>query len=160
MENRIELTPMTREQMHELYREFTIDRDLFPENMPEKTYTYNPEKVDVLYAMRHGEQNSLCFAVLLDGAVIGEVGLRKIHAPAGSCELSIQLQNDGVKNRGYGTAAERKAVEYAFYGLGLKSVWAETLENNTRSWHVLEKLGFRFEGSKNGYRQYRLERKD
>lgn len=70
------------------------------------------------------------------------------------------MQNDSVKNKGYGTAAERLAVEYAFFVLKMERVWAETLEKNKRSQHVLEKLGFRYQSGEKGYQKYVLERRD
>ena len=72
--------------------------------------------------------------------------------------LSIHLQNDRVKNLGYGTRAERLAVEYAFDRLGLKAVLADALIGNTRSQHVLEKAGFDRIGEDAGFRYYRIDR--
>lgn len=155
----ITLAEMTRERMHALYRDFSFDPDIFEGQMMGVEYTYRPEKTDALFDMRAAEENSLAFAVMADRTVVGELGLRKIDRREKSCELSIHMQNDRVKNKGYGTAAERLAVEYAFSVLKLERVWAQTLEKNKRSQHVLEKLGFRFQSRENGYRKYVLERK-
>lgn len=157
---KISLEEMTRERMHELYSGFSLDPNIFEGLLPGVEYTYRPEKVNALFDMRKEEVNSLAFAILAEGAVIGELGLRKIDREDKSCELSIHLQNDSVKNKGYGTAAEQLALTYAFTELKLDCVWAETLEKNKRSQHVLEKLGFRFQSRENGYQKYVLERKD
>lgn len=156
----ISLAEMTRERMHELYRGFSLDPIIFEELLPGVEYTYRPEKVDALFDMRKREENSIAFAILAEGAVIGELGLRKIDREEKSCELSIHMQNDSVKNKGYGTAAERLALTYVFTELKLDRVWAETLEKNRRSQHVLEKLGFRRHSTENGYQKYELQRKD
>ena len=156
----ISLAEMTRERMHELYRGFSLDPIIFEELLPGVEYTYRPEKVDALFDMRKREENSIAFAILAEGAVIGELGLRKIDREEKSCELSIHMQNDSVKNKGYGTAAERLALTYVFTELKLDRVWAETLEKNRRSQHVLEKLGFRRHSTENGYHKYELQRKD
>jgi len=156
----ISLAEMTRERMHELYRGFSFDPDIFEGTMPPAEYTYRREKVDALFDLRAEEENSIAFAVLADQAVIGELGLRKIDRKEKSCELSIHMQNDSVKNKGYGTAAERLAVEYAFFVLKLERVWAETLEKNKRSQHILEKLGFRYQSGEKGCQKYVLERRD
>ena len=156
---KVVLAEMTRERMHELYREFSFDPDIFEQSLQGKKYIYCQEKVDALFEIRSEERNSLAFAVMAGKRVIGEVGLRKIDAENRTCELSIHLQNDGVKNKGYGTEAELLAVEYAFAQLKMESIWAEALEKNTRSQHVLEKIGFQYQSVKNGYRKYRLERK-
>ena len=156
----IELLPMTRERMHALYRGFALDPAIFADMAlyeKRKHYVYDPERVDRLFELRSEEPGSLAFAVVLNGTVIGEVGLRHFDAEAKECELSIHLQNDAVKGRGYGTQAERLAVAYAFDVLGAKRVFAEALMKNTRSQHVLEKLGFRYTGEADGFRQYLLE---
>lgn len=154
---------MTRARMHEMYRGFTMDPAIFADRAlyeKSKNYVYDPEKVDRLFDMREQEPGSIAFAVMLDGAVIGEVGLRHFDPETKECELSIHLQNDAVKGRGYGTQAERLATECAFDVLGAESVFAESLQSNTRSQHVLEKLGFRYVGEEDGFKQYRLRKKD
>ena len=97
---------------------------------------------------------------MLDGRVIGEVGLRHADRAKKECGLSIHLQNDSVKNKGYGTEAERLAVGYAFGTLGMERVLADTVVKNTRSQRVLEKLGFVFRDEKDGFRYYSLEKGD
>ena len=159
----IELLPMTRARMHELYRGFAFDPDIFMDMTlyeKNKNYGYDPQKVDALFDKREEEENSMAFAVVLDGAVIGEIGLRHIDAVEKECELSIHLQNDSVKNRGYGTQAERLAIRYAFDELGMERILANCIEKNTRSQHVLEKLGFAYAGEGAGFKKYRLERKE
>ena len=58
----IELQPMTRELMHELYRSFSFDPDIFMDmDLYEKNkdYKYNAEKTDALYDMRSAEEGSM-----------------------------------------------------------------------------------------------------
>ena len=157
----VSLLPMTRERMHELYRGFSLDPAIFADMAlyeRKRDYVYDPRKVDALFDLRGAEEGSTAFAIMLGGAVIGEVGLRRFSAETGECELSVHLQNDSVKNKGFGTQAERLAIAYAFDVLGAKSIFAEALTKNTRSRHVLEKLGFRYLGEKDGFGQYRLEK--
>ena len=159
----IELHPMTRERMHELYRGFAFDPDLFMDmSLFErcKSYAYDAQKVDALFEKRSLDPDSIAFAVMLHGAVIGEVRLQHINDEAKECELSIHLQNDSVKGRGYGTQAERLAVAYAFDQLGMERVLADAIVKNTRSRHILEKLGFRFLREADGFRYYCLDRED
>lgn len=157
----IELQPMTRARMHELYRGFSFDPDTFMDmSLYEKykVYQYDAQKVDALFD-RRAQENSVAFAVMLDGCVIGEVGLRHIDADRRECELSVHLQNDSVKNKGYGTRAEQLAVAYAFDELGMEHILADSIVKNTRSQHVLEKLGFQFLCEADGFRKYRLDKK-
>ena len=158
----LELMPMTRERMHEMYRGFSMDPAIFDDmELYEKVkdYVYNEKKVNALFDMRSQEEGSTAFAVMLDGEVIGEAGLRHFDPKTKECELSAHLKNDSVKGKGYGTQAEKLAIDYAFDTLGAESIFAESLIKNTRSQHILEKLGFRYLGVEEGFKQYRLERK-
>ena len=161
MEIRIE--PMTREQMHEMYQDFQMDPMIFDDMElfeMAKNYVYNPEKTDMLYDMRIAEEGSHLFAVMLDDKVIGEVGLRHYSDETKECELSVHMMNDSVKGKGYGTQAEKLAIDYAFDVLGAESIFAESLIKNTRSQHIMEKMGFKYFGEEEGFKQYRLEKKD
>ena len=57
--------------------------------------------------------------------------------------IGIHLRNDSVKNKGYGTVAKIKALRYAFEKLQCEAVYADGILKNSRSQHVLEKVGFR-----------------
>ncbi len=160
---KIEIVKMSRDQMHEMYREFTMDPMIFDDMElfeQVKNYVYNPEKVDMLYDMRIDEGGSHLFAIMLDGKVIGEVGLRHYSDETKECELSVHMMNDSVKGKGYGTQAEKLAIDYAFDVLGAESIFAESLIKNARSQHIMEKLGFKYFGEEEGFKQYRLEKKD
>ena len=159
----IRIEPMTREQMHEMYKDFQMDSMIFDDMElfeMAKNYVYNPEKTDMLYDMRIAEEGSHLFAVMLDDKVIGEVGLRHYSDETKECELSVHMMNDSVKGKGYGTQAEKLAIDYAFDVLGAESIFAESLIKNTRSQHIMEKMGFKYFGEEDGFKQYRLEKKD
>ncbi len=149
--------------MHEMYQDFQMDPDIFDDmDLYEqaKNYVYRYEPVDMLYDMRVAEEGSQAFTILLDDEIIGEVGLRHFNDETKECELSVHLKNDSVKGKGYGTQAEKLAIDYAFDILGAESIFAESLIKNTKSQHVMEKVGFKYTGEKDGFRQYRLEKKD
>ena len=55
------------------------------------------------------------------------------------CSLSIHMQNDAVKGKGYGTQAERLAVKIAFDELGIGMVNADTVRKTPGVMYVLEK---------------------
>ena len=98
------------------------------------------------------------FAIMLGDRPIGELQLKQIDREKAECTLSIHMQNDTVKGKGFGTQAERKAVNYAFDELGMVAVNADTITKNTRSQHVLEKVGFQFVRSDGNFKYYRIER--
>ena len=93
-----------------------------------------------------------------DGKPIGELQLKQIDYESKECVLSIHLQNDAVKGHGYGTCAEQLALQYAFDVLGMVAVNADTVIKNTRSLHVLEKVGFQYIKEENGFKYYRIVR--
>ena len=109
----ITLATMTRELFHALYRGFENDPDIYMNMQYYTQYAYNQEKVDGRFDSLQTPER-VVFAVMLDGAPIGEVQLKRINRERNDCTLSIHLQNDAVKNRGFGTQAEKQAVRYAF----------------------------------------------
>ena len=152
----ITLAPMTRELFHALYRGFENDPDIYMNMQYYTQYVYNSEKVDERFDSLQTPER-VVFAVMLDGAPIGEVQLKRINRERNDCTLSIHLQNDVVKNRGFGTQAEKQAVRYAFDVLKLNAVNADAVLKNTRSQHVLEKAGFMFTREDEMFRYYRIE---
>lgn len=71
---------------------------------------------------------------------VGEVILKNIDPNQRCCTLGIHPRNDSVKNKGYGTAAEILALQYAFRELQCETVYAEAIHKHLRSQHVLEKV--------------------
>ena len=152
----ITLKPMTRELFHTLYRGFENDPDIYMDMQYYTQYVYNSEKVDERFDSLQTPER-VVFAVMLDEAPIGEVQLKRINRERNDCTLSIHLQNDTVKNRGFGTQAEKLAVRYAFDVLKLDAVNADAVLKNTRSQHVLEKAGFTFTREDEMFHYYRIE---
>ena len=108
--------------------------------------------------MKGQDASRRLFAIMLGDKAIGELQLKQIDHDKKECSLSIHMQNDAVKGRGYGTQAERLAVKTAFDELGMAAVNADTIRKNTRSQHVLEKVGFRSVGEDETFKYYRIER--
>ena len=92
---------------------------------------------------RYKALGRIFLAVMLDDKPIGEIVLKEIDYAKRCCTIGISMINDNYKNKGYGTAAEQLALEYAFGTLALDTVFADTLITNHRSQHVLRKVGFR-----------------
>ena len=153
----IHLEIMTREQCHELYRSWENDPDIYTDMSLYKPYKYSEESVNRYYDVKQ-EPTRILFAIISDGYVVGELQLKKIDFGTKECTMSIHLQNDGVKGRGYGTQAELLALEYAFDILKMKAVNADAVLKNERSQYVLQKVGFRFMKEDDTFRYYRIER--
>ena len=151
--SKVTIQPMTREMCHEFYKGFQND----PAIGHYYEYIYTPEIAD-----RYFDSNSVpdrkLFAIMVDGEIVGECKLKGIDTEKRQCSMGIHLRDDSVKERGYGTQAERLILQYAFEELGMIAVNADAALKNTRSQHVLEKVGFRFIREDDTFMYYRCER--
>lgn len=132
------LKPFTYEKCHAFYRNYQPD----PQMWGEMIFTYQQEQIDQYYRQMVLNPTRRFFAICLDETVIGEIQLKKISFEKGEATLSIHLQKDEYKNKGYGTWAEKMIIEYAFNHLGLHTVYADAVKQNTRSRRALKKAGF------------------
>lgn len=89
--------------------------------------------------------------------IVGEVLLKDIE-PHKCATMSIVLKNSGYKNRGIGTQAEKLAVRYVFDDLDIPTLYADTIKENVRSQHVLEKAGFTLVRKDEEFKYYRIDR--
>ena len=80
-------------------------------------------------------------AIMRGDEIVGEVLIKDIE-PRDRATLGIVLKNARYKDQGIGTQAERLAVRYVFRELDIPTLYADTIRTNTRSQHVLEKVGF------------------
>ncbi len=151
----LELKKMTRDLCHELYKNWENDPSIYGDMSAFSPYVYRTESVDKYFDAKNIPSRVL-FAIMLDGIPIGELQLKYIDWLNAECTLSIHLQNDAVKGKGYGTQAERLAVQYAFNELGMKTIHADAILKNTRSQHVLEKVGFQLVGEDDAFKYYRI----
>jgi [ribosomal protein S5]-alanine N-acetyltransferase len=92
------------------------------------------------------ESWDLCptFAIVLGDTVIGTVNF-DINPPHQIAMLGFAIDRL-YWGRGIGAEATRAAVAWAFEEFGLAKIWATTDVRNTRSRHLLEKLGMKCEG--------------
>ena len=151
----ISLRIMTRQLCRELYSGWENDPAIYMDMDKFVPYRYDVAAVDRYFDARQ-EPSRVLFAIMRDGRPIGELQLKGIDREHRECTLSIHMQNDAVKGRGYGTIAEKLALKYAFDTLGMTAVNADTVLKNTRSQHVLEKVGFKYLEEKDGFKYYRF----
>lgn len=149
----VSLKPMTRQMCHEFYTGFQND----PAIGHYYEYVYTPETAD-----RYFDTNSVAdrklFAIVVDDQIVGECKLKSIDLEKRECSMGIHLRDDSVKEKGYGTQAERLILQYAFEQLGMTAVNADAALKNTRSQHVLEKVGFEYVREDETFKYYRCER--
>lgn len=153
------LTPMTKALARRYYEGYIQDPALLTEGQQYQLYHYSADHADATVE-KHRKLGRVYLAVMLDNEPIGEIILKNIDQEHKHCTLSISLQCDTVKNKGYGTAAEILALHYAFHDLNMDTVFADTVLKNTRSQHVLKKVGFVETNRDDTFIFYRCDKSD
>ncbi len=136
----ISLAPMTDEMYGAYFQDYDNDPDLYLDKAQYRPYVYSAEEV-ARYIERKKRKHQIPMAIIVDGKIVGEL-IFKEFVPEDSVTIGISLRKSKYKDHGYGTQAEKLALDYAFDTLGVKTVLADTILTNTRSQHVLEKVGF------------------
>ena len=158
--NKVRLAPMTPEMYGEYFKEYENDPDLYLDPEKYAPYEYSEERV-ARYIQRQADLNRITLAIICEeeiageiagenvgetagevaGEIVGEIVIKNIE-PGREATIGLTLKNAGYKDRGIGTQAEKLAVQYIFRDLDIPVVYADTIRTNTRSQHVLEKVGF------------------
>ena len=152
----IRLLPMTAEMYHCFFMEYENDPDLYLEGQEYVPYTFSEEKVQ-RYLQRQIDLKRIPLAIMSDEEIVGEIIIKNIE-PHKCATLGITLKNAKYKDRGIGTQAEKLAVRYVFDELDIPTIFADTIKINTRSHHVLEKIGFTFIREDEEFKYYRIDR--
>jgi len=156
MNTGVYLLPMTPEMYHEYFKEYQNDLDLYIDKSAYVPYTYDEEKVN-RYIQRQIDLNRKVFAIMHHDEMVGEVVIKNIEEQQ-CATLGIAMKNAQYKDRGFGTKAEQLAIQYVFHELDIPVLYADSILSNTRSQHVLEKVGFTFIKEEGDFKYYRMER--
>ncbi len=154
----IYLTAMTPEMYHSYFKEYENDQDLWRDKTKYTSYEYSEEKVEK-YIKRQIDLNRKALAIMCADEIVGEVIIKNIEDHT-CATLGICLKNAKYKDKGIGTQAEKLAVDYVFNELDIPVLYADSIQPNTRSQHVLEKVGFKFEKEDADFKYYRINRED
>ena len=96
-------------------------------------------------------------AILRGDEIVGEIAIKQLEAHK-CATMGISLKNAAYRDQGIGTQAERLAIQYVFRDMDIPTLYADTVQTNTRSRHVLEKVGFFFIREDRDFRYYRIDR--
>lgn len=77
-QNNVSLGRVTRKRMHEYYKNFVSDPDIFMDMSKYFEYQYSPERIDRYWETRKNPKDRKDFFVLLESEVIGELALKHI----------------------------------------------------------------------------------
>ena len=89
--------------------------------------------------------------------IVGEIIIKNIEQHT-CATLSIALKNAQYKDCGIGTQAEQLAIQYVFETLDIPTLYADTIQSNVRSQHVLEKVGFFYIREDKDFKYYRIDK--
>jgi RimJ/RimL family protein N-acetyltransferase len=126
--------------------EWIIDRSLRTMNAP-----YRP----ISEAQHRAWFNGICqrqdVAIFMidevaTGSTIGTCQLRNIDNVSRSAELQIRIGDAQHHNKGLGTAAVARLVQFGFEDLNLRRISLQVFMHNGRAIRVYEKSGFVVEG--------------
>ncbi len=96
-------------------------------------------------------RDTIIFSIWIQGVGskkvhIGNIGFQEVDFGNNEAEYGFGIGSEENRNKGYGTEALELLLDFAFNQLGLSSVYARVLVNNTRAIHVHEGVGFKQEG--------------
>jgi diamine N-acetyltransferase len=80
--------------------------------------------------------------------VLGLIDLFDFDPKNRRAGVGIVILEEKERNQGIGTEAIKLLTEYSFTTLGLQQLFANVLEDNTRSLHLFKKMGFEEVGIK------------
>lgn len=152
----IRLAPMTLEMYQRYAQEYENDPDLYLDPGKYVHYEYSSERAE-LYFQRQIDRGRILLAILSGTEIVGEIVIKNIE-PHVCATMGLTLKNASWKDRGIGTAAEKLAVAYVFNELDIPTLYADSIQPNTRSQHVLEKVGFTFIREDESFKYYRIDR--
>lgn len=157
MKKEVKLIPMTPEMYHDFFMEYRNDMDLYLNKNDFTEYQYERAKVDA-YIQKQLDRKRLPFAIMHGEEIVGELKIYDI-VPRQSAALGITMKNERYKDKGFGTKAEQLAIRFVFEELDIPVLYADSVLTNTRSQHVLEKVGFQFLYADEQRKHYRICRK-
>ena len=156
MQNEVRLVPMTAEMYHEYFKEYENDLDLYVDKRSYVSYIYEQEKTD-RYIQRQIDLKRKTFAIMYGEEMVGELIIKDIVEHQ-SATMGLAMKNAQYKDRGFGTKAEQLAIQYVFCELDIPVLFADAIRTNTRSQHVLEKVGFRLIKEDRDFKYYCINR--
>lgn len=110
-------------------------------------YTENDAR-DFIKAMLDADRNTtFSFAITFDGKVVGSIGVfRKDNIHFRTAEMGYYIAEPSW-GKGLGTGAIKQACHYIFEHTDIIRIFAEPFAYNAASCRILEKNGFKYEGT-------------
>jgi RimJ/RimL family protein N-acetyltransferase len=96
----------------------------------------------------------------IDCKAIGEMNVHNMGCK--TAQISIEIYEEALRNRGYGTRFLSMLIEHLFAGLEYERIILDVDSDNLRARHVYEKLGFKIMriNEENGVVDYMLTKEE
>ncbi len=110
-------------------------------------YTVNDAEEFIASMLSADKTKTFAFAITVNDVAIGSIGVFRcdnIHSQ--TAEMGYYL-GEPYWGNGFGTSAVNQICKYIFENTDIIRIFAEPFEYNRASCHVLEKAGFKFEGT-------------
>ena len=91
------------------------------------------------YIQRQVDLKRIPLAIMTGDEIVGEIIIKNIEEHK-CATMGLSLKNARYKDQGIGTQAEKLAIQYVFRDLDIPTLYADSIQTNTRSQHVLEKV--------------------
>lgn len=110
-------------------------------------YTAQDAK-DYIVAMLNADEGIIhAFAITVNDEVIGSIGaFRQSNIHSRTAEIGYYIA-EPYWGKGIGTSAVRQVCEYVFQNTNIIRIFAEPFAYNIGSCRILEKCGFKYEGT-------------
>lgn len=125
-------------------RSWNGDREL--RRLVEGDYPGGSDSLSAWVRQVRGNRRRRYFIIVADARPIGDVELDHITWRRGEAELRIRIGERAYWNKGYGTDAVLSMLRYAFFDLGLRTVYLRVFADNVRAVSCYRKCGFTPEG--------------
>lgn len=110
-------------------------------------YTVDDAKEFITAMLNANPDTTYAFAITLNNKVIGSIGaFRQSNIHSKTAEVGYYI-GEPYWGRGFGTSAIKQLCEYIFQKTDIIRLFAEPFSNNKASCRILEKCGFKHEGT-------------
>lgn len=110
-------------------------------------YTENDAKDFIKTMLNADENTTFTFAITFNDAVVGSIGVfRKDNIHFRTAEIGYYIA-EPFWGQGLGTSAVKQVCQYIFEHTDIIRIFAEPFAYNTASLRILEKSGFKYEGT-------------
>ncbi|NHI88031.1 MAG: N-acetyltransferase [Candidatus Thorarchaeota archaeon] len=142
----VRLRPLEKSDLNEImkfYNDYELKRLLGPPIVRSREYIAGwIEQVSQWTPWREGH---LVMAIVQKETddFLGIARIEDVLFPHSRAEIGISIYDPEQRGKGYGTDSTLVTLWIGFNILGLHSIYLDTMEDNERSIHVYEKIGFK-----------------